>query len=718
MELAVYDKIEDAIIGSAFLKDLISIIFNNKIIVIPIINYFGNRIGELKLRLAFHHFDSKDCVLSKSSFFPTEDLKINLTEIHSSRRAESREKDKLNEIHRTISSNIQKQLQSLDISDSECCARNLHYNTPVSCHRQNANESKTSPSPDVKVLYSDNLKRSYSNISSQTFSPLQILSKETIEVPCNEKYKSIYTDMKTQTSNPSQLPSKEIFSTCYSDKFKSTYSDLKTQSFSPPKLPSKETYDDSSKVLYFNVKQNKKLAQAKKIVSRPKSAQPEVLRKEKINELHSKLGSEKIQATKPLVIEFKSPQKLKKNLERKINPKIKKKAQELKSIKKVSEEISKINKMVLPSSNSASPGQLDLEKIPVKDVSRKLPNSKVLNYLLGKNMSKRDELMALNEFKSISPCQNMVSSITDLCSNNVKIKCNKNGKIKVNEKLQFNLNDPVEKLYYKTFFSNKEEFEVVELLNRPENKFLLDRRKNHKEITKDVKKTSPKMLSPRALSSKSNSPSKKSRDTPPCKNFDVKDNKPKNAGMTCCGKENHFDCEFVRNCHKEIHEVVSPKNCHKEMHQVLSPKNCHKEVDEVPCLKNCHKETDEVPRPKNCLRCKYYKKLGELDKIIDSLKVFEKRMVTIEKESKLPFSHDVNLKPIRENCLLDDSQTSTITDLDLNGIDDDLQSISSEVDIERKNLLDDYDDLGESLDDSDFIEFSDYLARNKIYNMG
>lgn len=96
-------------------------------------------------------------------------------------------------------------------------------------------------------------------------------------------------------------------------------------------------------------------------------------------------------------------------------------------------------------------------------------NKRVMDYLLGHDMSKKDEELALNVLKEMSPSQNFVSRITQLAIpmsdsptiSNYKISVNDNRKVSLNSnknkfELSFNFNDPLERKYYNKFFADNQ----------------------------------------------------------------------------------------------------------------------------------------------------------------------------------------------------------------------------------------------------------------------
>lgn len=97
-------------------------------------------------------------------------------------------------------------------------------------------------------------------------------------------------------------------------------------------------------------------------------------------------------------------------------------------------------------------------------IRSKIPNEKVLNYLLGKHLDKEEEAYALNQIRKMSPCHDFVESINDLCSEKNFVSPSeeeKNCSGSVNNFLQFkseklhifkfNFNNPIERKYYKKF---------------------------------------------------------------------------------------------------------------------------------------------------------------------------------------------------------------------------------------------------------------------------
>lgn len=634
VELGVWNAKKNEVIGSSFLEDLIYLVYETQFFTNSVVNECGDQIGEITCRFVVNEIGATtknvdingNMKINPKEKLTNYDLKLNLnlTDLYSP-------KEEIFNIDETDRPN----------KKTEWTSTSLKHIGSAGCNIQNRKSSDTNYNA-LKAHHSE-VKVQNSLIPKEEHKTKHLFSR-TGPVSKPQHQQCIFTNIEDDSKKIESKPSKVLI----------------VKQITKNDLPAVQR-----KLIAVDKKQEKSKSLGVKVSPRPVNKfKPDTVNSgkegiQKVNMRKTIRYVKKDKAGTDIVKKGPKHNKMYNNILKTVL----KPTGNIKSFVKVSSEISKLNEMYLnvPKDNNHS----DLEKVPVRDK---------LNDDCLKQPSSAEEN---EQEKAISSKKQSKSSFS---MENEGIETNKNDahfgnsisteakeRINIDNKLFFDLSDPVEKVYYETFFVKSEricnnEFEIAELLNQPENKYVLEESSQNRLSGNIIKQNCDLVKD----------------------NFVVKD-------VAVTNKYDFHDPNKIlkENCSSEDSNRNStgasiPPNM--KQCSLKSDINSQKEPDS--------QELDSKPitceeYKSECYRCKYYKKLRELDQIIDTLRHFESK-----------FKEDMALSRVNGSANPEELDKSTHIHK--------LMDESDQGDCLVESIVNESDF---SKDDSDFIEFTHYLTK-------
>ena len=327
LELVVSKADHSFILGSAFLRNLVDIIkLRNDILLLPVVDFLGEKVGEIKINVDFLY--------------------------------------NLSNRNNNSNSHIQKPIFSCNHSNSKSLQTNKTENSTLSVCKKNLhmNPLKISRNAQKVVGKYKTHKKKISQTSALTENLCTITERKEKPENCN---KSLFN-----------------YST-HSNQYKKCNIPYAT-------LPQIKTYNDYSKLLLYNLTQSKKKKKFKENDNKSCNSSKNILRFSKPVQPvknHAQISDKVLENKKR--VESKQFSDL---------------------VDKYSSDSSGCEKIPTQPSKSCIP-----EVVNRKMKKTLIPvNKNVLNYLLGCDMTKEDEEYAINELKTLSPCQHLVNTFNEL----------------------------------------------------------------------------------------------------------------------------------------------------------------------------------------------------------------------------------------------------------------------------------------------------------------
>lgn len=444
LELIILEGDKNIPLASAFFKNLVDITDTSDSVQLPLFDYQGDAIGEIKIIVNF----------SKNS-------------------QESGDNNDLKKLDSALGIDSNDRKEKKNIGDKQGKQANCNRNNQMVLKTRGCKYKKTPKIGCEKQLSSD---KSFDvNLDSV---------KTTYDLI--DKFQAINTYKKTP-SLPDRSETNSKSCNCDDNNYinkRAENLDVPNQELLNHIFPQIQRLNDFSKVISIDLMQNKKFGSAKKHMksacllktSQNSKCKP-VTQKTKtlIPHTNKKALPKQCSYDRAEISENKFQNFKEKKLANEKN----KCVSEFNSDDHAQENhFSKVPCLALITANTNSPEIL----------LKKPPNENVVNYLLGCDMTKEAEESALSDLKNMSPCQNFVKSFSQVYANynlmsepenqkscpvidshNTKKEINSNNK-KIRY-LNFNFTNPVERKYYERFFVDGESahaFEIAQILNQPQ----------------------------------------------------------------------------------------------------------------------------------------------------------------------------------------------------------------------------------------------------------